>query len=218
MRKLLLACAAVLAPMASHAYVVDVGYADGLRSGPFFPIPWTGDANTVTFNPGAFISDNGAVGIDNRAGSSAVVIDMSTFSYRINYSSIYTVGTGTFTVAAGEFGIVLLDDTSDLSYISGATYGNLASGCTGSGTNPNPADTCPTVTFNDGSGAATYLDSGHVLDTGGFDFAANGSNESFQWRPIGTVGGQAGDIPEPATLAVLGAGIIGLFGARARRR
>ena len=46
------------------------------------------------------------------------------------------------------------------------------------------------------------------LADGGFDFAANGSNESFQWRPIGTSGGQAA--PEPATWAMMGLGFVGL--------
>ena len=34
----------------------------------------------------------------------------------------------------------------------------------------------------------TYLDTGHVLTTGGSDLATAGANESQNWRPIGTTG------------------------------
>jgi hypothetical protein len=62
------------------------------------------------------------------------------------------------------------------------------------------------------------------LDTGGFDYAANGSNESFNWRLIGDAGcsgpgcgGTVGGVPEPSTWAMMILGFVGI-GFMAYRR
>ena len=45
----------------------------------------------------------------------------------------------------------------------------------------------PQITVTTGGGmTATYLDTGHVLDTGGFDGACAG-DESHPWTPLTTV-------------------------------
>jgi hypothetical protein len=59
-----------------------------------------------------------------------------------------------------------------------------------------------------GMGPVTYNDTGHVLDTNGYDFAYNGSNESFQWRLIGTSGTPG--VPEPSTWAMMLLGFAGI--------
>ena len=189
---------------ATSGVSVYVGYADGLRASPFFPVPFIGDPGTVS--NGGFGSDNGLVRIDNNTGSA---ITVGGFLYSINFSGNIG-GVANLVIPNGQKGIFVLGDTSDISYIPGATYGHLATGC-------SPA--CPIVNFTiDGGGLQSFNDSGHVLDTGGFDFASNGSNESFQWRLIGTSGGQSG-APEPATwgLMLIGLGGIGA-GLRASRR
>lgn len=64
----------------------------------------------------------------------------------------------------------------------------------------------------------TFVDTAQVLNTEGTDhLAAAGLNESHQWRPIGTFGGQAA--PEPSTLALGGIGGFGMivYGSRKRR-
>lgn len=202
----------------ASTYTVQVGYVDGLRTGPFFPSPWVGDANVVSTDPfgcGSTGPDCGAIRIINTSGAT---LDITDLSFSINHSGVFDAGG--LSIPAGDSGIFILNDSSDISFISGATYGNLALGCTGSiGTDPNPADACPEVFIDvSGSPTATFFDSGHVLDTGGFDFASNGSNESFQWRDIGTFGGQAGQIPEPLTLSLFGAGLGCAFAFRRRRK
>lgn len=183
---------------------VYVGYADNLRASPFFPTPFIGDPGTVS--NGGFGSDNGMLRIDNNTGAA---INVSNLLYSINFSGNFSAAS--LVIPNGQKGIFVLGDTSDVSFIPGATYGNLATGCT-------PA--CPIVNFSIDGGTTiqSFNDSGHVLDTGGFDFAQNGSNESFQWRLIGTSGGQSG-APEPAAWALMLVGIGGLGGAlRTARR
>lgn len=99
---------------------------------------------------------------------------------------------------------------------------------------PTGMTTCagiaPKVTLVINGGApVTFTDSGQVLDTGGFDVATSAicpgglgtpgaCNESLQWRPIGTTGiGNPGGTPEPASLLLLGTGILSLCGAVRKR-
>lgn len=93
------------------------------------------------------------------------------------------------------------------------------------------ASIAPTVTLVINGGAPmTFTDSGQVLDTGGFDVAGasicpgglgtpGACNESLQWRPIGTtgIGNPGGNTPEPASLLLLGTGILSLCGAVRKR-
>ncbi len=77
----------------------------------------------------------------------------------------------------------------------------------------------PEVIVTVNSVATNLFDTGHVLDTSGYDYAYNGSNESFQWRPIGTFGGPAGvTVPEPASMTLLGFGVLAMGGFAWRKR
>jgi hypothetical protein len=75
----------------------------------------------------------------------------------------------------------------------------------------------PQVHFTIDGVMHNFTDTAQVLNTGGSDhLALNNLNESFQWRDIGTFGGQAA--PEPASLTMLAIGIAGMAGYRLRKR
>lgn len=207
-RLLASACiAALVTPLAAMAgtYSVSVGYADGLRGSGFFPSPWSGDAG-VTFLGTTAPHDAGAIMIRNTGGA-PMVVDSVDVSINGTLLGDIWLASFPFTLAAG--GILILTetahynfDTSDIHLIVGS-----ADPCDGIGSDPAVcASTFPTVTIGVDGGAATLFgDTGHVLDTEGFDYASVG-NESFAWRPIGGAAGPAG-IPEPASLALVGLGL-----------
>lgn len=211
------ACCVSVSAMAGTVNI-DVGYADTLRPAGFFPNPWVGAPHTVTDDIFGCASsgDCGAIGIDNRTGSTTLHVVLGQTS--INFTNLGNLD-GTLTVAPGQFGIFVLDDSSDLSHIPGAGPGNPAVGCNGtSGTDPNPAETCPmfALSLDGGATFTTFKDSGHVLDSNGWDEGGANLTEAFQWRPVGTSGTHSGT-PEPLTVSLLAAGLLGGLGLRRKR-
>jgi hypothetical protein len=198
--------AALALPTAAFAVEeILVGYADGIRSGGFFPNPWDGDLG-ITFlgGSGSGVYDAGAILVYNSGGPSFTV---TSAAVSINGTDATLPWALPVTLSAGQ-GLILAQtadynfDTSDIHPIS--PNGVPVSGC---------AIACPVVTIN----GVAYLDTGHVLDTNGYDYAYNGNNESFRWRLIGTSG--APGAPEPSTWAMmlLGFGGLGFAGYRARK-
>jgi len=205
MKLRLIACFVLLGlialPAFADQYSVSVGYADGLRGPGFFPIPWDGAAG-VTFvggSPGGSF-DAGAIMITNISAAPIIVNDIS-----VNINGFITDISAWDGHVLGVGKSLIVTQTTDFNFDSSdANFGNVDVGC---GVNNG---VIPVVTATVDTVATSFNDSGQVLNTSGYDFACNGSNESFQWRPIGTFGGPAGQTPEPASLMFLGAGVLGL--------
>jgi hypothetical protein len=187
---------------------VNVGYADGLRGGGFFPNPWQGDAHIVFdgFTDGS--DDAGAIRIDNNTGAPLTISNVTVHLHPASQPGNNYALWGTHTLAPGDM-LILTEtgyynfDTSD-SPIS--PFGVPVVGGPDS----------PVVDFTANGNPMSATDTAHVLDTEGYDFALFGANESFQWRPIGTFGGPAG-VPEPASLVLFGLGGVALGLCRSRR-
>jgi hypothetical protein len=212
---------------------VSVGYADGLRSNPFFPSPWYGSPNIDYFFGATSAVESGAIMLTNNTASAIVVSSLIVDGFE-NGAILNRTFWASFTLNPGKSAIFTGYndsgdfDSSDLPIHPGPGHpGGYAS----------PAQ--PQVHFVIDGVAHTYTDSGQVLNTGGFDTAlvplignrfdffydgvwyTYDNNESLQWRPIGTTGiddpGGVG-VPEPATAAILGTGILALAGYTWRRR
>ena len=162
---------------------VEVGYADDIRPSPFFPNPWNGSPNTVfvgSTSESAGSIDAGAIRIINTTNAPITVNDVSltlpnvTQPFDLWGSNVVPVGGSLIVTQTAEYNL----DTSDfetlaypLTYPDGETL--HASKIT--------------ITVN-GVVLPTFLDTGHVLTTGGSDPGDAGANESQNWRPVGTTG------------------------------
>jgi hypothetical protein len=220
----------------ADTFAVYTGYADNLRPSGFFPTPWLGDPNVVSETSTGQSLDAGAVRIMN-TGSSAITI--TNFSVTMNGGSgpVYSIW-ASLTIGAGQDGIFTQTgsynfDSSDNSTggppggISGSDPGsNGIGGCSSTaaaqasaGITAYCAGRQPIVSFVENGTAFTLNDSGHILDTGNYDFI-NGSpdgNESINWNLIGTGASRGGTVPEPSTWVMMLLGFAGL-GLVARRK
>lgn len=155
---------------------VSVGYGDNLRANPDFPVPWQGSPNTLFLGSGPSF-DAGAIRLDNLSTApltiDSVVVNLGRPGPTFNLWGSFTIPAQSSAILTqtGEFNF----DTSDFPIV----------GC-GQSLSPNETR-IPTVTVTIGGVGNSFADTGHILDTGGFDLACQG-NESLQWRPIGTTG------------------------------
>jgi hypothetical protein len=222
------------------SFTVYVGYADSLRPSPFFPNPYD-TADIFQGNVGAL--DSGAVRIQN-TGATNLTLDGLTVTLNPAGGG---PGTQTFSLWSFGAGLTLLPgqnavfgstanynfDTSDFGVLG--TFAPNNDNCS---VGPTAAtalciNNAPIVAFTVDGILTPLSDTGHVLDTGGFDLVnanpcpggnnANNQpgncNESLQWREIGTTGieNPGGSVPEPGTLALVAISVLGLATARRRK-
>jgi RHS repeat-associated protein len=155
---------------------VFVGYADDLRASANFPVPWAGAPNIVYIGTPSPI-DAGAIRLDNNTDAPMpvdnVTVDLGRPGPTFNLW-------GSFTVPS--HGSVILTQTQQFNFDTSDSP-IVACGATLVAGDPR----VPRVIVTTGGTATTYFDTGHILDTGGFDLACRG-NESLAWRLIGTTG------------------------------
>jgi hypothetical protein len=196
-------CAGFVLAQGAHAQTFDVqvGYADNIRSSPFFPLPWQGDPGVAAFLGSGPSFDAGAIRIIN-TGATTLTLDafnVDSFGDGSNFNiwggllpQSFAPGTSLILTQTGEYNF----DTSD-----------------DEGSNPNAL---PVVHLNIDGTSQSFTDTAQVLSTEGTDhLGGNNLNESHQWRDIGTYGGQAA-VPEPGAFAFLSG--LGLTGAAFLRR
>ena len=178
---LLVAAGVMASPPASAATSVNVfvAYADNLRSSGFFPTPWKDAPNTLFIGAGPSF-DAGAVRLDNPTGASLAVDSVSVDLQRPG--PVFNLW-GSFTIPA--HGSAILTQTGQYNF---DTSDFPTQGCP---TPASPSDRrIPKVSVTIAGVPTSLLDTGHVLDTGGFDAASCKlqPNESLQWRAIGGAG------------------------------
>ncbi len=234
-----LVCASAgLGVTAAHAdtFSVYTGYADNLRASGFFPAPWLGNANVVSQSLAAQTFDSGAVRILN-TGLNAITISNFTVTMNGGGGPTYSIW-NSLTIGAGQNGIFTQTafanfDSSDNS--TGSAPGNIIGsslgsngigGCSstaaaqaGAGITAYCAGRQPIVSFLENGILVTLNDSGHIVDTGNYDFITGSmdGNESINWNLIGSGATRGGTVPEASTWMMMLLGFAGI-GLAVRRK
>ncbi|HEY6181439.1 MAG TPA: Ig-like domain repeat protein, partial [Terriglobales bacterium] len=156
---------------------VSVGFADSSSNSPNFPSPWNSPNANVNFVGGGTVYRAGAIRLDN-PGVAPVVVDQVVVDLG-RPGPMFQLWQN-ITVPAG--GSAILTQTQD------GNFNTSASPIVGCGL-PLAQDESriPKVTVTIAGTSTDYLDSAHVLDTGGFDSSCRG-NQSLDWRAIGSAG------------------------------
>ena len=210
---------------------VYVGYADNLRPSGFFPNPWLCGSGIVSESACSQSFDTGAIRVDNNSGAA---ITISSFTATFNAGAVVFSFWNPLVIPNGDHGIFTQTssynfDTSDFGYFGGSVVNVDATHPYGGCTNPQGAVEIagclsyrPIVGFSvNGVPITPLIDSGHVLDTFGYDLINlpppyGDGNESINWNLIGTVATRGGT-PEPGTMLLLGSGLLGAIGYGRRR-
>lgn len=249
LRRALFATAAMMAvglafgSAQAGAITVYVGYVDNLRASGFFPTKWIGDSGVVSETPNGQSLDAGAIRIDNTTGGS---ITVNNFQVMIPGWTTFSIWSS-LVIPNGETGIFTQTGSYNFDSSDGGMFGglppsslyptipgnNLIGGCSStasilaaSGDKAACDARIPVISFDIGSTHYSFSDTGHILDTGQWDFVNNATfgedgNESINWNIVGSNASRGGNggpgVPEPLTLSIFGLGLAGLAGMRRRR-
>jgi hypothetical protein len=229
--------AAMLAssPALADSLTVYVGYADSLRPSGFFPTPWLGGANVVSQSSPSQTFDSGAIRIDNTGANSIVISNFKV--YFPSNNSTFAIW-NSLTIGPGQTGIFTQTtftnfDTSDFGAFGSSPPSNLEPNNADSNGNTNliggcssPASfmtasqlttcnsTVPVISFDENGNLVSFSDTGHILDTGEWDFVNNSAfgedgNESINWNTIGGSSRGGNSTPEPGGVLLFGTGLLG---------
>jgi len=159
---------------------ISVGFADNSSSSANFPSPWNSPSAQVNFVGGGTIYRAGAIRLDN-PGLAPVTVDQVVVD--LGRSGPMFQLWQNITVPAG--GSAILTQTQN------GNFNTSASPLVSCGLPLAQNETrIPKVTVTIAGASSDYLDTAHVLDTGGFDSSCRG-NQSLEWRLIGTTGMEA---------------------------
>jgi PEP-CTERM motif len=227
-----------LAPSPGWADTINVfvGYADNLRPSGFFPSPWLTDGGVVSQSPAAQTFDSGAIRIDNTGASSVTITNLQVF-FPSNGSTFaiwnpLVIGAGQTGIFAQNNGVDTQFDTSDFGVFGGLppsnldpSPGNLIGGCSSPTAIMTASQvtqcnsTIPVISFLENGNPMSFQDTGHILDTGEWDFVNNNNgslpfqqdgNESINWNLVGSTPNRGGTAAEPGTLALFGLSLAAL--------
>lgn len=155
---------------------VSVAFADSATASADFPTPWQGAPNVLYLGGGAPVNA-GAIRIDNTSGAPVPVERVTVDLQRDN--AVFSLWTN-FVIPAN--GSAILTQTQPGNFDTSAYPITTCGGAL----QPNDPRV-PKITVSIAGVAESFLDTAHVLDTGGFDSSCRG-NESLQWRAVGTRG------------------------------
>jgi hypothetical protein len=214
-------------PASAASIDVFVGYSDNLRASGFFPTPWIGSPGVVTQTPGGESLDSDAIRIDNSSSNPITISDLT-----VTFGGGQTVNIWSpLTIPAGGKGIFTQTvsynfDSSDFGVFGTPPVNVDATHPLGGCTNPaNPTQVAqclafqPVISFKvDGAAVTPLRDTGHILDTFGYDLLylpppGGDGNESINWNAIGSVPSREGNggstAPEPSTVLLIAPALTG---------
>ncbi len=211
-------------PVVAGSITVYVGYADNLRASGFFPNPWLTAPGVFSETPGGQSLDTGAIRVDNNTGASITISGMTvTFNagaHVFNFWAPLVIPNGGIGIFTQTFSYNF--DTSDFGLFGGGPVNVDATHPLGGCTNPQGATevaNCiayePQVAFNMNGSPLSYTDTGHILDTFGYDLINLGppggdGNESINWNVIGSTPTRGGSVPEPSTILLVAPALAGI--------